>query len=304
MILERPQPHLIELAPLIKSTANNIGSVITERTIDAGIWSTELTRTISPDRYERLYGGHSNMVVRENGTDNIVILWRETHRWMDLLRAVVTEDAMARHMGIPGRKLLRPDVPLEIIDGYLATQALYVEGNHAYPWNDQQIASAARLMGRLHLALQGITFDNTQTQVRPGHQYIHADFGRGNVLFQGNHSGAVIDYEFLTYGPREHNLARTASILCVDAKLDNGRTPTPDHFEDMIPHFNRRIQILQDNYPLAFDLNQVITHTLGYLIFDKFGSLNHVRDLALKWIRLQYNIPAEVIPPPDLFKHK
>ena len=260
---------------------------------DPQSWRTTVAHGVDWQCYEELYGGHRNLVVKERQGHGLIIYWRtgDMH-WDQILRAVLLEDCVARTFGLPGRVLTDPTQPVEISEqGFYRTCMQFVEAESRYPWNVEEIASAARLLGHLHAILRQIAFD-PQT----GDQLLHLDFARGNVLFEPSapEAKAVIDYEKVALGSREQDLGRTASYLLVDAHLPE-QSAVASHQDQLLSAvFAERLDAWLSHYPAAFHAKHVLLWTAEYLTVQDYGSLNPVRDLASCWLKQTFDLPCSI----------
>ncbi len=129
--------------------------------LDQERWRNTVSQVVDWQRYEELYGGHRNLVVKERHSQSIIIYWQASeNRWDQILRALLLEDCVARKFALPGRVLADSDQPVEISEqGFYRTRMQAVPAQYRYPWSLAEIASAARLLGYLHAVLRQITFD-------------------------------------------------------------------------------------------------------------------------------------------------
>ena len=235
-------------------------------------------------RLIRLFGGHRNSVYKTNSF--VKVIWKDGFKRKQQIReGVLTENFVASHTDILSRMLVDKSKPVQAENGELVTYFRYAEGEIRYPWNLDEIASAAKLLGRLHQAFP---------KVRPWHppageagmprsdlnRQLHLDFARGNILFHPKASTAigVIDFETTSKGPVEQELGRTLSFILVD-------TPTPSSFGLRPSAFASRRDALLTNYPLPFRKDKVINWTLRYLTGEDYGDLNFIRNQAVSWLR-------------------
>jgi hypothetical protein len=262
---------------------------------DPQSWRTTVAHGVDWQRYEELYGGHRNLVVKERQGQGLTIYWRAgDSRWDQILRAVVVEDCVARTFGLPARVLADRTQPVEISEqGFYRTRMQFVPAQYRYPWNVAEIASAARLLGQLHAILRQIAFEPQAEASATGEQLLHLDFARGNVLFepQTSEARAVIDFETMARGPREQDLGRTASFLLVDASLPD--QPASACQQEHLLHaiFAERLEAWLRNYPAVFNQQRVLLWAAAYLLVQDYGSLNPVRDLASSWLMQTYHLP-------------
>jgi hypothetical protein len=261
-------------------------------------WRNTVSQVVDWQRYEELYGGHRNLVVKERHSQSLLIYWQASeHRWEQILRALLLEDCVARQFALPGRVLADPDQPVEISEqGFYRTRMQAVPAEYRYPWSLAEIASAARLLGDLHAVLRQITFDSQAAGPATGEQWLHLDFARGNVLFEPHttEAKAVIDYETATVGPREQELGRTASYLLVDASLADQNELIPHRDQLLRGSFAQRLDAWLSHYPAPFNKQQVLLWTASYLLVQDYGSLNAIRDLASSWLKQTYHLADEL----------
>jgi hypothetical protein len=245
--------------------------------------------------FSELYGGHRNLILLENNTPNIQIVWRSHEtRWPIIIRSVLTEHIVSSNHAIPGRQLQNPLLPIEINEhGHVITKLRYVPGEQRYPWNVDEIQSAAFLLKKLHTALRHVTFDSHQrTIIQEGdHQWIHGDYGRANTLFTINSRNAesVIDYENLQFSTREQDIGRTMSLLLVDTQLSSS---TGDSYvpyaesQELMHEFMERTAALVDTYPTdtEIDYRSIFSYARAYLTTEDYGTLNHMAIFARDFV--------------------
>lgn len=235
-------------------------------------------------RSTRLYGGHRNDVFR---TDGIVkIVWRDPEKRLDAIReGVLLENFIGTHTDIISRILVDKSKPIQEEHGKLVTYFRYVEGGIRYPWNEAEIASAAKLLGKLHRLLKdGPSAGRTVLSLQ-----LHLDFARGNVLFKKNSSDAigVIDFETTGTGHAEQDLGRTLSFVLADTPVDiaDPRRASPaGRFTPYGLRFSSRLDVLLTNYPLPYKREEALRWTSTYLESEDYGDLNGVRGKAMEWL--------------------
>jgi hypothetical protein len=223
----------------------------------------------------RLFGGHRNKVFLTDG--RVKIVWKDGFKRQKQIReGVLIENFVAVHTEIKSRMLVDKSKPVEEENGELVTYFNYVQGEIRYPWDLEEIASAAKLLSRLHFVINASTHQRINNQ-------LHLDFARGNVLFQPGTSDAigVIDFETTAKGPVEQELGRSLSFILVDAPLQGSH---PCNYKDAILQFGDRLESFLTNYALPYRKEDVIKWTKKYLSGDDFGSLNSVRDVAIQFI--------------------
>lgn len=210
----------------------------------------------------RLYGGYRNQIFRVG--DKIKIIWKDgLSRKGKIRHAVLLENFVAIHTDIKSRFLVDKSKPVQIEKGKLITYFYSVKGEIRYPWNLDEIASAAKLLGKLHRAIP----------------LLHLDFARNNILFDPDTANAigVIDFETSAPGPIEQDLGRALSFILVDTPMK-------------LPAVSRRLVAeprlagFLTNYPLPYKKDQVLFWTEKYLKEDDYGTLNSSRDQILKII--------------------
>lgn len=277
------------LAELLKSKRS-----LTSAPRDPQSWRAVVSPVVDWQRYEELYGGHRNLVVKEHHGSGLIIYWRDSDRhWDQILRALLLEDCLARKFQLPGRVLADPNRPVEITEqGFYISRMQFVEAEYRYPWNLAEIASAARLLGQLHAKLRQIAFEPQAALPVLRDQWLHLDFARGNVLFEKNSSEAkaVIDYETVALGSREQDLGRTASLLLVDTNLPDQRALSLHQTHLLSAVFAERLHAWLGNYPSPFDEKLTLLWAASYLVAQDYGSLNPVRDLAITWLKQTYDL--------------
>jgi len=223
----------------------------------------------------QLYGGHRNKVFRTDGM--VKIVWKDGFKRKKQIReGVLLENFVAAHTDIKARLLIDKSKPIQEQDGKLVTYFHYVKGEIRYPWNLAEIASSAKLLGKLHGYLKA-----WPSAGRPGLiTQLHLDFARGNILFQPGtpNAIAVIDFETTAAGPVEQELGRTLSFILVD-------TPLPSSLFLLPSSFASRRDALLTNYPLTFRKDKVINWTLRYLTDEDYGDLNFIKNQAVSWLR-------------------
>jgi len=265
---------------------------------DAHVWKQKTAQKVLSPGDELLHGGHRNLVVKKGGSNQVDIYWRQSDiRWPQIIKGILIEDAMSRHFDIPGRQLIDPEVPVSMTeDGLLVTHTQYTEGENRYPYNSLEIDSAIGLMGKMHGALQCISFEGESHE--GNNQWIHGDFGRANVLFRPGTAEAiaVIDYENAVIGPITQDLGRFISLLLVDTKLPNGLNPY-ELTEELQKLFLERINLPLELYPFDRSKGQIlqqrhdaIVYAAGYLLNEDYGSLNDVKNLAIDWLKQQFQL--------------
>ncbi|MBI2309353.1 phosphotransferase [Candidatus Collierbacteria bacterium] len=230
--------------------------------------------------FKRLFGGHRNKVYKTNGF--VKVIWKDGFRRQNQIREGVSlENFVATHIDIKARMLVDKSKPVEEEDGGLVTYFHYAEGEIRYPWNLDEIASAAKLLTRFHQHLKAWPSPRGPGLIRQ----LHLDFARGNVLFQPGSSNAigVIDFETTAIGPVEQDLGRTLSFILVDSPINLNRE---DPLRSILQgsSFFERWNTLLTNYSLTFRKDKVINWTLRYLTDEDYGSLNYIRDKAISWL--------------------
>lgn len=262
--------------------------------LDPERWRSSVSHTVDWQRYEELYGGHRNLVVKERSSQSLIIYWQPSERrWDHILRGLLLEDCVARQFALPGRVLADPDQLVEISEqGFYRTRMQAVSAQCRYPWSLAEIASAARLLNRLHGVLRQIMFGQEMVGPARGEQWLHLDFARGNVLFEPHttEAKAVIDYETAAVGPREQELGRTASYLLVDVSSAELSKLIPHQEQLLRCGFAQRLDVWLSHYGAPFNEEQVLLWTASYLLVQDYGSLNPIRDLASSWLRQTYHL--------------
>ena len=221
----------------------------------------------------RLFGGHRNRVFRIDG--KVKIVWKDGFKRQKQIReGVLLENFVAVHTDIKSRMLVDKSKPVEEENGELVTYFNYAEGEIRYPWNLEEISSAARLLERLHASI------DTSTHQRINH-CLHLDFARGNVLFQSGSFNAigVIDFETTAKGPVEQELGRSLSFILVDTPCEVYETS-----QEKFRKLERRSELFLTNYSMPYRKEDVVKWTKKYLSGDDFGNLNSVRDVAIQFI--------------------
>ena len=237
------------------------------------------------DKVIRLFGGHRNKVFL---TDGIVkIVWKDGFKRQKQIReGVLLENFVAVHTDIKSRMLVDKSKPVEVENGELVTYFNYAQGEIRYPWNLEEIASATKLLGKLHLKI------NSSLPLTP-YSLLHLDFARGNVLFQPGSTNAigVIDFETTAKGPVEQELGRTLSFILVDSPTSLSlrgalatRQSSPDRHASLAMTFLQRSESFLTNYGLPYRKEDVVKWTNKYLLGDDFGNLNSVREVAIQFI--------------------
>ncbi len=214
----------------------------------------------------RLFGGHRNDVFKTNGF--VKVVWRNGFKRRGQIReAVLLENFVATHTDMKARMLVDKSKPVQEEDGKLVTYFHYVDGEIRYPWTLDEIASAARLLSKLH---------------RIKH-CLHLDYARGNVLFAPKTHNAigVIDFETTGVGPVEQELGRTLSFLLVDTPTTPGSSSSG---------FAKRSEAFLTNYGLPYKKNKVLFWAKEYLNLEDYGDLNSMRDNAIEF--LIHSFPA------------
>lgn len=204
----------------------------------------------------RLHGGHRNDVFLINS--KVKVVWRDGfERRRQLREGVLLENFIGRHTNIRARTLIDKSKPIQEEDNKLVTYFHYVPGEVRYPWNLKEIASATKLLGRLHQCSR----------------QLHLDFARGNILFSPgtNQAIGVIDFETTAKGPVEQELGRTLSFLLVDTRLKE---------------FQLRWEAFLTNYPGNYRTEEVVSWAIKYLKDDDYGNLNNRRDEAIEWLKI------------------
>ncbi len=226
----------------------------------------------------RLYGGHRNRVFRTDG--KVKVVWKDGFKRQKQIReGVLLENFVAVHTDIKARMLVDKSNPVREEDGKLVTYFHYTEGEIRYPWNLEEIASVAKLLGKFHSLFPGAQKVQPFGTERLHLIRLHLDFARGNVLFQPRTVNAtgVIDFETTAKGPVEQELGRSLSFILVDSPKDSV-------FSIQYSVFEQRLDALLTNYGLPYRKEDVIKWTKKYLSGDDFGNLNNVRDVAMQFI--------------------
>lgn len=225
-------------------------------------------------QYYRLYGGHRNLVYKTNSF--VKVVWKDGFRRKKQIReGVLLENFVAAHTDIKARLLVDKSKPIQEEDGKLVTYFHYAAGEIRYPWNLSEIASSAKLLGRLHSAI------NASTHQRIKH-LLHLDFARGNILFQPGTSEAVgiIDFETAAKGPVEQELGRSLSFILVDTL-----TESFSGMDARVPLLKFRMKAFLENYPYPFRSALVLRWAKEYLNNEDYGDRNTTRDWALRLFR-------------------
>jgi len=225
---------------------------------------------------KQLFGGHRNKVFLTDG--KVKIVWKDGFKRQKQIReGVLLENFVAVHTGIKSRMLVDKSEPVEEENGELVTYFYYCEGEIRYPWNLEEISSAANLLSRFHQALPKV--GPWRTLRSDLNRQLHLDFARGNVLFQPRSADAIgiIDFETTAIGPVEQELGRTLSFILVDS-------PPPSSFSLLPFSFASRWNALLTNYGLPYRKEDVVKWTKKYLSGEDFGNLNSVRDVAIQFI--------------------
>ena len=223
---------------------------------------------------KQLFGGHRNKVYKTKGF--VKVVWKDGFkRQKQIRKGVLLENFVAVHTDIKSRMLVDKSKPVEEENGELVTYFYYCEGEIRYPWNLEEISSAANLLSRFHQALPKV--GPWRTLRSDLNRQLHLDFARGNVLFQPRSADAIgiIDFETTAIGPVEQELGRTLSFILVDSPLS--LSPYPLALESRMDSF-------LTNYGLPYRKEDVIKWTKKYLLGDDFGNLNSVRDVAIQFI--------------------
>lgn len=228
----------------------------------------------------KLYGGHRNQVFK---TDGIVkIIWKDGFTRREQIReSVLLENFVATHTDIKARMLVDKSKPIQEEKGALVSHVYYVDGEIRYPWNLVEIASAAKLLTRLHESFKVGPSDSESSDL---YQQLHLDFARGNVLFQSGTFDAigVIDFETTGKGLVEQELGRTLSFLLVDSPFEIQKDSPLDSERTVL---KKRMSSFLTNYGLPYRREEVLTWAREYLQNDDYGSLNSVRDEAVLWLK-------------------
>jgi hypothetical protein len=240
-------------------------------------------------RLTRLFGGHRNKVYKTNGF--VKVVWKDGFKRKKQIRAgVLLENFVAAHTDIKARLLVDKSRPIQEENGKLVTYFHYSEGEIRYPWNPAEIASAAKLLGRLHSFFpRGQKVQPLRTQrldlIDP--HRLHLDFARGNILFQPQTSAAVgaIDFETTAPGPVEQELGRTLSFILVDSPINYDRDDPSRSILKGSSLFER-LNMFLTNYPFPYRKDDVIEWTKKYLVEEDYGSLNEVRNKVMQWLTL------------------
>lgn len=227
---------------------------------------------------DQLYGGYRNKVFQKG--DKIKIIWKDgLSRQERIENAVLLENFIAAHTDIKSRLLVDKSQPVQIEEEELMTYFYPAEGGTRYPWNLAEIASAAKLLSRLHSALNP-SFAINDLRITVNDPLLHLDFARNNVLFEPNTANAigVIDFETADKGPLEQDLGRTLSFILIDSSLSDLSLVSCNLL--LAQRFTRFLT----NYPLPYKKNKVLFWIKKYLINDDYGSLNQTRSKLLKSI--------------------
>ncbi|GEM_PF-3942047 len=228
-------------------------------------------------RLTRLFGGHRNKVYKTNGF--VKVVWKAGYKRIKQIReGVLLENFVAVHTDIKSRMLVDKSKPVEEEDGELVTYFHFAEGEIRYPWSLEEIASAAKLLSKLHLKAWPCS-------AGPGLiRQLHLDFARGNVLFQPRTAIAVgvIDFETTAKGPVEQELGRSLSFILVDTPCEVYETS-----QEKFRKLERRSESFLTNYSLPYRKENVVKWAKRYLEVEDYGNLNKFRDMALKWIDSQ-----------------
>lgn len=220
------------------------------------------------DKVIRLFGGHRNKVFRIDG--KVKIVWKDGFKRQKQIReGVLLENFVAVHTYIKSRMLVDKSKPVQEESGKLVTYFRYAEGEIRYPWNLEEIVSAAKLLARFHSCLE----DRPLRERTVLSRQLHLDFARGNVLFRPGSVDAigVIDFETTAKGSIEQELGRSLSFILVD-------TPQGSSFLE-------RWNFFLTNYSLPFRKDKVINWTLRYLTDGDYGDLNFIRNKVVLWLR-------------------
>jgi len=247
------------------------------------------------ERTVRLFGGHRNKVYKTNGF--VKVVWKDGFRRQNQIREGVSlENFVATHTDIKARMLVDKSKPVEEEDGRLVTYFHYAEGEIRYPWNLDEIASAAKLLTRLHQHLKAWPPPREPGLIRQ----LHLDFARGNVLFQPGSSNAigVIDFETTAIGPVEQDLGRSLSFILVDTPCEVYETS-----QDKFRKLERRTESFLTNYGLPYRKEDVVKWTKKYLEIEDYGNLNEVRDRVLISIT-RHKVTTPLIANHESFKRK
>lgn len=223
----------------------------------------------------RLFGGHRNQVFRIDG--KVKIVWRDgLVRRAQIREGVLLENFVAVHTDIKARMLVDKSKPVQEEDWKLVTYFHYVDGEIRYPWNLDEIASAAKLLTRLHQKVGPWNSSRSDLSKR-----LHLDFARGNVLFEPETSTAigVIDFETTAMGPIGRELGRTLSLLLVDTPLEVPGTSWK--FPELL---RERSEALLTNYGSPYRTDEVFRWATRYLKGEDYGNLNAVRDKAIEFL--------------------
>ena len=226
---------------------------------------------------KQLFGGHRNKVYKTNGF--VKVVWKDGFKRQKQIReGVLLENFVAVHADIKSRMLVDKSKPVEEEDGGLVTYFHYAEGEIRYPWNLEEISSAAKLLTKFHSCLE----DGPLPERTVLSRQLHLDFARGNVLFQLGSSNAigVIDFETTGIGPVEQELGRSLSFILVDTPCEVYETS-----RDKFRKLERRAESFLTNYSLPFRKDKVINWTLRYLTGEDYGDLNFIRNQAVLWLR-------------------
>lgn len=227
----------------------------------------------------RLFGGHRNDVFKTNGF--VKVVWKNGFKRRDQLReAVLLENFVSTHTDIKARMLVDKSKPVQAEGERLVTNFYYVDGEIRYPWSLDEIASAVKLLTRLHSSMNPAAHDAPNPT-----RHLHLDFARGNVLFQPGSSDAigVIDFENTTTGLVEQELGRTLSFLLVDTPTRNDKLQmTNDKL--MKKKLRERAGALLTNYGLPYRREKAVEWTKRYLIDEDYGDRNQMRSAVLRLI--------------------
>lgn len=230
---------------------------------------------------KRLYGGHRNKVFRIDG--KVKIVWKDGFKREDQIReGVLVENFVAVHTDIKSRMLVDKSKPVEEENGELVTYFHYCEGEIRYPWNLEEIASAAKLLSKFHSCFRGTQKVQPFGIERLHLNRLHLDFARGNVLFQPGTSDAtgIIDFETTAKGPVEKELGRSLSFILVDTPVARNKKQ-----ETGSNDFDKRMNCWLTNYTLPYRKEDVVEWTKKYLENENYGSLEAAKNNILKLLR-------------------
>src|SRR3990167_10852974 len=102
---------------------------------------------------KQLFGGHRNKVYKTKGF--VKVVWKDGFkRQKQIRKGVLVENFVAVHTDIKSRMLVDKSKPVEEENGELVTYFNYAQGEIRYPWNLEEIESAAKLLVKFHSCLE------------------------------------------------------------------------------------------------------------------------------------------------------